>query len=371
VIRLVKKNQTATRKHDHIRICLNREVQSKRKTTTFEDIHLIHHALTDVNLEGVDLSTELLGKKLSAPIIIAGMTGGTRRALKINAILAEVAERLGVGMGVGSQRAAIEDPEQAASFTVTRDRAPNALLIANIGYSQLAKGYGVDEAIRAIEMIKADVLAVHLNPLHEAVQAEGETNFRNVVNSIRNLTRTLDIPVMVKETGAGISAEVAKRLEEVGVAAIDIGGAGGTSWAAVEYHRSGRGLKRSLGLTFWDWGIPTAISLVEVKRSTNLCVIATGGVRSGIDAAKAIALGADAVGVALPLLSSAVKASAKVEEKLMQLIMELKVASFLVGADNISKLKRIPVVVTGLAADWLTARGFNPKEFALRSLFNP
>jgi len=371
VVPLANRNRTSGRKLDHLRICLNREVQSRVKTTTFEDIHLVHRALPDADLGGVDLSTELFGKRLAAPIIIAGMTGGTRRALKINTSLAEVAERLKLGMGVGSQRAALENPDQAASFTVTRDKAPTALLIANIGYSQLAKGYGVKEAAKAVEMIKADILAVHLNPLHEAIQVEGETDLRNAVKRIRELTQTLEIPVIAKETGAGISAEAAKMLEEAGIAAIDIGGAGGTSWAAVEYYRAGRGLKKALGSTFWEWGIPTAISLVEVKKTTNLKVIATGGVRNGIQAAKAIALGADAVGLGLPLLSPAATSSAKVEERLEQLISELRVAAFLSGAKNIPELKRVPVVVTGLAADWLRVRGFKPEEYALRRLPNP
>ncbi len=363
---MARRNRTSGRKLDHLKICLNREVQSRTKTTAFEDIHLVHQALPDTDLGSVDLSIELSGKKLSAPIIIAGMTGGTRRALKINASLAEAAEKLKLGMGVGSQRAALENPDQATSFTVTRDKAPTALLIANIGYAQLAKGYGVKDAAKAVEMIKADILAVHLNPLHEAVQVEGDTDFRNAVKHIQEITQTLEVPVIAKETGAGISAEAAKMLEEAGVTAIDIGGAGGTSWAAVEFYRAGRGLKKELGSTFWEWGIPTAISLVEVKKTTNLKVIATGGIRNGKEAAKAIALGADAIGLALPLLRPAAISSAKVEERLKQLISELRVAAFLTGARNIPELKGVPAVVTGLAADWLRARGFKPEGYALR-----
>jgi isopentenyl-diphosphate delta-isomerase len=219
--------------------------------------------------------------------------------------------------------------------------------------------------------MKADALAIHLNPLQEAIQPEGETNYLGVLSRIGEIAQAMDVPVIVKETGAGIAAEEAKMLEEIGVAGIDIAGVGGTSWAAVEYHRAKKAqdeFRQRLGETFWDWGIPTAVSLVEVVQSVHLTVIASGGIRHGTDAAKALALDADLVSMALPILKPAVKNSEEVKQKLRFVIKELENAMFLVGAESIEKLRKVPVVLTGKTAEWLRMRGFKPELYARRKL---
>ena len=362
---------TEKRKSDHLRICLEEEVNARNVTTGFEEIFLVHRALPEINRDDVNLSTRLFGHEFSAPIIVEGITGGTLKALKINASIAEAVERLGLGMGVGSQRAALEDSTLEKTFTIAREKAPNAFLIANIGGPQLAKGYSLQDLRRAVEMIDADALAIHLNPLQEAVQPEGETTYRGILESIRRVARDLEVPVIVKETGAGISAEDAKMLEAAGVAGIDVSGAGGTSWAAVEYHRAkrrGNESSRRLGEVLWDWGIPTAVSLVETVQSVSVPVIASGGIRSGNDAAKAIALGASLVGLASPVLAPALKGAGEVEGLLNDMIDQLRNVMFLVGADSVEALRSVPLVLTGKTAEWLRARGFEPDLYARRRL---
>jgi len=354
-----------------LRICLEEEVNARNVTTGFEEIFLVHRALPEINRDDVNLSTRLFGHEFSAPIIVEGITGGTLKALKINASIAEAVERLGLGMGVGSQRAALEDSTLEKTFTIAREKAPNAFLIANIGGPQLAKGYSLQDLRRAVEMIDADALAIHLNPLQEAVQPEGETTYRGILESIRRVARDLEVPVIVKETGAGISAEDAKMLEAAGVAGIDVSGAGGTSWAAVEYHRAkrrGNESSRRLGEVLWDWGIPTAVSLVETVQSVSVPVIASGGIRSGNDAAKAIALGASLVGLASPVLAPALKGAGEVEGLLNDMIDQLRNVMFLVGADSVEALRSVPLVLTGKTAEWLRARGFEPDLYARRKL---
>jgi len=289
-------SQIENRKLDHLQICLKKKVQARHTTTGFEDIFFVHKALPEIEKDKINLSTVAFNHKFSAPLIVGAMTGGTSGAMKINSTIAEAVEETGLGMGVGSQRAAIEDPKLEKTFSIVREKAPTAFLVANVGGPQLVKGYGAKEAKEAVDMIEADALAIHLNPLQEVVQPEGETNYAGVLEKIGEIARALDVPVIVKETGAGIAAEEAKMLEDVGVAGIDVAGVGGTSWAAVEYHRAKETQDESrqrLGEAFWDWGIPTAVSVVEVSISVDLTVIASGGVRTGVDVAKAIALGAD------------------------------------------------------------------------------
>src|SRR5665648_199724 len=228
---------TGKRKIDHIKICLDKKSQAKTVTAGFEDLQLVHRALPEINKSKINLSTTFLGKKFNAPIIVGAMTGGTAKATQINSSIAQAVEKLGLGMGVGSQRAAIENQKLEQTFTVARKMAPNAFLIANIGGVQLVHGYGLKEVKKVVEMIDADAVAVHLNALQEAVQPEGQTNFKGVLAKISEIAGALDTPVIVKETGAGISAEEAKALEDAGVKAIDVGGVGGTSFAAVEYYR--------------------------------------------------------------------------------------------------------------------------------------
>jgi len=362
-------NQTEERKASHIKICLEEDVQARRKTTGFEDVLLVHRAIPEINREKISLSTAVFNHKLSAPVIVGAMTGGGAETTKINASIAQAVEELGLGMGVGSQRAAIDNPELERTFTVTREKAPTAFLIANIGAPQLAREYGVKEARKAVEMMEADALAIHLNPLQETIQPEGETDYTGVLEKISKISQAIDVPVIVKETGAGIAAEEAKLLEEAGVAGIDVAGAGGTSWAAVEYYRAKRGkdgFRQMLGEHFWDWGIPTAASLIEVVQSVHLTVIASGGIRSGVDVAKALVVGADLASPALPVLRPATENPKEVERRLQFMIEELKNTMFLVGTDSVQKLKNASAVVTGRTAEWLRLRNFRLELYARR-----
>jgi len=362
-------NQIEERKVDHIKICLEENVQARRTTTGFEDVFLVHKALPEIERDKIRLSTTVFNHEFSAPLLVGAMTGGTAKALKINAAIAEAVEELGLGMGVGSQRIAIEDPKLESSFAIAREKAPKAFLVANIGGPQLVGRYCVKEARKAVEMLEANALAIHLNPLQEAVQPEGETNYSGIFDKIGEIAQTLEVPVIVKETGSGIAAEEAKMLEKAGVAGIDVAGVGGTSWAAVEYHRAKRlqdEFRQRLGETFWDWGIPTAVSLVEVVQSTRLPVIASGGIRYGTDVAKSLALGASLASMASPILHSATKGSEEVKKTLQLLIEELRNAMFLVGAESIQKLQKVPVVLTGKMAEWLRMRGFQPEIYARR-----
>jgi len=359
---------TGKRKVDHIRICLEQKAQAKNVTAGFEDVSLVHRALPEINKSKINLSTTFLGKKFKAPIIVGAMTGGAEEATAINASIAEAVEKLGLGMGLGSQRAAIENKSLEKTYRVARDKAPNAFLIANVGGVQLVHGYGVKEVKKIVEMIDADAVAIHLNALQEAVQPEGQTNFQGVLAKISEIAGAIKVPVIVKETGAGISAEDAKALEKAGVKAIDVGGVGGTSFAAVEFYRSTKQKDVYLGEAFWDWGIPTSVSLVENSQTVKLPLIASGGIRSGTDIAKALALGANLAAVSQPILETAVKGAKETEEKLSCLIEELRNVLFLVGAEKLNDLAKSPVVITGKTAQWLQARGFNLGTYAKRGV---
>ncbi|MGB9134340.1 MAG: type 2 isopentenyl-diphosphate Delta-isomerase [Candidatus Bathyarchaeia archaeon] len=362
-------NQTENRKADHIRISLEKNVQAKQATTGFEDIQFVHQALPEIDHRKIRLTAEIFGHKFSAPIIVGAMTGGTQEAVKINTSIAETVEKLGLGMGVGSQRAAIEEPRLKSTYKIVRKKAPTAFLIANIGAPQLVRGYGLKEAETAVEMIGADALAIHLNPLQEAIQPEGEASYAGVLGKIERIAEKLQVPVVIKETGAGISAEVAKKLEQAGVKGIDVSGVGGTSWAAVEYYRATTAkdaFRQRLGEIFWDWGIPTTVSLVEVSQSTKLTVIASGGVRTGTHIAKALALGASLASVSAPILRPATCSSDEVKKALSFCIEELRNTMFLVGAQSVDELKRAPVVIFGKTAEWLDKRGFKTATYARR-----
>lgn len=361
--------ETRKRKINHIRISLNQKVQARKATTGFEDIYFIHKALPEINKQEIDLSTTVLGHKFSAPLIVGAITGGAQEATEINATIAEAVEKLGLGMGVGSQRAAIEDKRLEKTFAIARKKAPTAFLIANIGGVQLVHEYGLKEAKKAIEMIDADAIAIHLNPLQETAQPEGQTNFKGVLKKIKELAKELDKPIIAKETGAGIAAEDAKKLESAGVKGIDVSGAGGTSFAAVEYYRAKRqksNFQRALGDVFWDWGVPAAISVVEVSQTVNIPVIASGGIRDGVDVAKALALGASLASLSQPALQAAVKGVKETGNMLSLLMEELRNAMFLVGAESVEYLRKVPIVVTGKTAEWLNMRGFNLESYARR-----
>jgi len=346
------------RKLEHLLLCKHWDVEHKHKRTGFEEIELIHKALPQINKEEINITTEFLGKTLEAPIIITGMTGGHPASLAINRELAKAAEQLKIGVGMGSQRAAVENPELRSTYTVMRDEAPSTFIIGNIGAPQ------IQYAEEAAGMMNLDALAIHLNPLQEAIQPEGDVDASNYLSYVEKASKTLDIPVIVKETGAGIKREDAIKLTKAGAAAIDIAGAGGTSWAAVETYRS---KDSNMGNLFRDWGIPTAVSTVEVLQSVNIPVISSGGIRSGLDAAKALALGAEAVGIALPVLKEAYIGYEAVKIKIMKFIEELKVAMYLVGASDLSDLRKSDLLIMGKTRDWLNLRGIKTEKYARRS----
>lgn len=346
------------RKLEHLKLCSQRDVEYKLKKTGFNDIELIHKALPQINKEKINIKTEFLNKKLEAPFIITGITGGHPASLAINQELARAAEKLNIGMGMGSQRAAVENPQLTSTYTVIRDEAPSTFIIGNIGAPQ------IEYAEKAAAMMDLDAMAIHLNPLQEAIQPEGDVNAENYLDLIDEATKSLDVPVIVKETGAGIKREDAIALEKAGVAAIDVAGAGGTSWAAVETYRS---KDRTMGDLFWDWGIPTAVSTVEVLQSVKIPVISSGGIRTGLDMAKALALGAETAGVALPLLKEAYQGYGAVVSKINGFIEELKVAMYLVGASNLNELRNCDLMIQGKTREWLIQRGIETEKFARRS----
>jgi isopentenyl-diphosphate delta-isomerase len=357
------------RKAEHISISLKHNVQARKVTTGFEDAIFIHKALPEINRQQIDLSTTVFGHKFAAPLIAGAITGGTQEATKINATIAEAIEELGLGMGLGSQRAALEDKKLEESFAVARKKAPSAFLIANIGGVQLVNGYGLKEVKKAMKMIEADALAIHLNALQETAQPEGQTNFAGILEKVGQIAEELDKPIIVKETGAGIAAEEAKKLQAAGAKGIDVSGAGGTSWAAVEYYRAKElqdAFRRRLGDLFWDWGIPTAASVVEVSQTVSIPVIASGGVRNGVDVAKALALGSSLTSLSQPVLRAAVKGVQETRGMLSLLMDELRNVMFLVGAESIEALCKVPVVMVGRTSEWLRVRGFDVESYARR-----
>jgi isopentenyl-diphosphate delta-isomerase len=336
---MTKVTQTSSRKADHIRINLEEDVASAL-SSGLDRFQFIHQALPEINLEDIDLSLDLFGRRLRSPILISSMTGGTHEAMQINLTLAEAAEETGVAMGLGSQRAAIEHPELEASFQV-RNVAPNILLFANLGAIQLNYGYGIDECRRAVEMVEADALILHLNALQEAVQPEGNTRFADLANKIEQICRKLPVPVIAKEVGWGISSETAQRLSDAGVAAIDVAGAGGTSWSQVEMHRSTNQTQARLAAAFIDWGISTADSIQLVRAAApHLPVFASGGIRTGIEIAKSISLGASLGGMASPFLKAAAISAQTTIQTIQEITREIQVCMFAVGAMNINDLQK-------------------------------
>ncbi len=361
--------ETRKRKADHIKISLNQDVQARKATTGFEDVCLVHKTLPEINKQEIDLSTTIFNHRFSAPLIVGAITGGTEEATKINAVIAEAVQELGLGMGVGSQRAAIEDKRLEQTFAIARKKAPTAFLIANIGGIQLVNGYGLKEVKKALKMIDADAIAIHLNPLQEGIQPEGQTNFKGILERIGEIAGELDKPVIAKEAGAGISAEEAKKLEVAGVRGIDVSGSGGTSWAAVEYYRANgirKSFQRSLGNAFWDWGIPTAVSIIEVSQTVKIPVVASGGIRDGIDATKALALGASLTSFSQPVLQTSVKGVKETKALLSLLIDTMRNTMFLIGTECVQDIQKTPLVVIGKTAEWLRMRGFDVENYARR-----
>jgi isopentenyl-diphosphate delta-isomerase len=331
------------RKSDHIRINLTKNVQSGL-SNGLERYRFLHQALPEINLHDIDTQTVFLGKRLAAPLVISSMTGGTEEAGAINRALALAAQSIGVAMALGSLRPALEDSTLASTFRV-RKYAPDILLFANLGAIQLNYGFTVDHCRRAVETVQADALILHLNPLQEALQPEGNTDFAGLLDKIESVCRALAVPVVVKEVGWGIGGETARSLAMAGVAAIDVAGAGGTSWSQVEKFRARKRNDARLAEAFLNWGIPTAESLVQCRKAApELPLIASGGIRSGLEVAKCIALGASLVGIAGPLLRAAVAGRAAVEADLRRWIGELRVAMFAAGARALSSLQSIPLV---------------------------
>ncbi len=336
--------QTEARKEDHIDIVLTRDVGAKGVTTGFERYFFLHEALPDLSLDGIDSSLTLFGKRLRAPLLISSMTGGADPARAINLHLAEAAEALGIAMGVGSQRAAVEAAHLADTYQVRRV-APTLLLFANLGAVQLNYGYGVEQARRAVEMIEADALFLHLNPLQEAVQAEGDRNWTGLLPKIEQLARALPVPIVAKEVGNGIGPETARRLVSAGVAGIDVAGAGGTSWSEVEAHRQPDPFRKRIAHTFAGWGTPTALALQLARAAlpADIPIFASGGIRDGVEVAKAVALGATLVGSAAPLLGPATDQASAVYDKFRGFLEELHIAMFCAGAGNLEQLRNTPL----------------------------
>ncbi len=338
------------RKADHIRINLEENVQFPQVTTGLEQYRFVHQALPELDLPAVDTSVLVFGKRLSAPILVSSMTGGTEQAGMINRNLAEAAQQQRLAMGVGSQRAGIERGEAGQTFRV-RDVAPDLLLFANLGAVQFNYGYTVDECRRAVDMIEADALILHLNPLQEAVQPEGDVNWRGLLGKIEQVCATLGRPVIIKEVGWGISERTARRLIEAGVGAIDVAGAGGTSWSQVEMHRAPTERLRRLAGAFADWGIPTAESLLAARAARTslgrpeVHLFASGGIRSGQDIAKCAALGADLVGLASPFLKKAMAGPEEVVAEMDLLATELRITMFCSGACDVAALRQPDVLV--------------------------
>jgi len=332
------------RKLDHLRICLDEEPRFVKLTTGLERYHFIHQALPEIDLAEVRLSCHLLGKDLNAPLIISSMTGGTQEAEHINLNLAEAAQQMGVAMGVGSLRAALEDPSLAHTYQVRRV-APDILLLANLGAVQLNYECDPEDCHRVVEMIDADALILHLNPLQECLQPDGNTDFSSLLGKIEEVCHRLAVPVVAKEVGWGISDGVAEMLAQAGVAALDVAGAGGTSWSEVEGHRAPDEQWDRVIQAFAEWGIPTAESIRMVRQGApGTTIIGSGGIRNGVDVAKVIALGADVAGMAAPFLEPATVGSAAVRAKLEQFIEELRIAMFCVGITDVKELRDTPLL---------------------------
>jgi isopentenyl-diphosphate Delta-isomerase len=331
-------SRTASRKDEHLRINIDEDVAAKGIDAGFDDFRLVHCALPDIDLADVDLQTDLLGMGVGAPLLISCMTGGTEQTRVINERLARVAQRHRLAMGLGSCRVLLEQPEVLPTFDV-REIAPDVPLLANLGAVQLNLGVGVDECRRLVAALHADALVLHLNPLQEALQPAGNTVFGGLLARIAHVCTELGAPVIVKEVGWGISEDLVARLFEVGVAAVDVAGAGGTSWSEVERHRISDPVRARVAAGFAGWGIPTTEALIRARRvAPDATLIASGGVRNGIDVAKAVTLGASAVGIAGPLVRAAAAGDDALEETVEVILEELRLAMFCVGARRVGDL---------------------------------
>jgi isopentenyl-diphosphate delta-isomerase len=340
------------RKRSHLDVCEQAPVEYAGKTTLLEEVDLVHDALPELAVDEVDVGVDFLGKRLRAPLLITGMTGGTAEASEINRDLARVAEEYGIAFGLGSQRAMQRRPELAYTFEV-RAHAPTTLVLANLGIVQAA-GLVTGEIARLVASVGADALCIHLNPAQELIQAGGDRDFRGGLAALSRLVRELDVPVVVKETGCGISRAVARRLCDAGVSIVDVSGAGGTSWVKVEALRADEP-GQALGRVFSDWGIPTAAAVLGV-RGLGLACVASGGIRSGLDVAKVLALGAQVAGVALPVFRAYREGGLAAARRYVErLTVELRTAMVLTGSRNIEALSRVPTVLGPRLQAWVLA----------------
>ncbi len=338
-----KVTTTERRKEEHIHINLEQDVQFPHLTNGLERYSFMHQALPEIDLAAIDTSTMLLGKKLNTPLFISSMTGGTKLAQKINQNLAQAAQERGMAMGLGSQRAALEDHALIETFQV-RNVAPDILLFANFGAVQLNYGYDVEDCRRVVDMVEANALILHFNVLQEAVQPEGDTNFSNLLKKIEEVCAKVGVPVIAKEVGWGFSEQAAKQLAEAGVSAIDVAGAGGTSWSEVEYHRAPDQFHAQVARCFANWGIPTADSIQYVRKAApNLPILASGGLRDGVDVAKCIALGATVAGMAGTFLKAATESVEAVLAIEREVTAQLRIAMLCVGASNLQELAQTPL----------------------------
>ena len=348
------------RKDDHIKVSMNEDINS-RSSTWLEYVRFVHNSLPEINLKDINISMKFLGKQIKAPLIIGSLTGGTNLGLEINRKLAEAAEKYQIPLMVGSQRIQLEHLETSKSFSVVRKSAPSIPIIANLGISQLIQMENFNSIEKIINSIEANAIAIHLNPLQEIIQPEGETNFSNAMEKISLLNDYLKIPLIIKETGAGLSKNVSNNLIKAGIKYFDVSGLGGTSFAAVEYSRAKKQnnkMKSIIGNTFLDWGIPTAASIIETKAVANdsTIIIGSGGIRNGLEIAKSIAIGANISAIAQPFLKRAYNNSKEVESYIETLISELKSSMFLTGCNKIEDLKKAEYLILPPLSTWLEKR---------------
>lgn len=362
-----KGDVTSDRKLAHLQICLEHDVQARNVTTGLEDISFVHRATTDLNLEDIDISVEIFNKKLNVPLIISGMTGGHAFAHKLNHFLSQAVQQTKIGMGVGSQRAALEKDDVRESFDIVRKNAPDSLIIGNIGAGQIAQGLSYDQFQKIIEMIEADAVAIHFNPLQEAIQPEGDTKLTNLHKKATALINEIPMPVIAKEVGSGFSPKDMVVLNKIGFKAIDIQGVGGTSWAGVESIRTLSSKHKKTGEVFWDWGIPTALSTVLAFYNFKGVIIGSGGVRTGLEIAKLIALGADAGGMAIPFLLATQEHSSEAVVRFIQEIeYQIQLACYLTSSRNLNELKKAPLIITGKTAEMMRIFGVDPNDYYIR-----
>jgi isopentenyl-diphosphate delta-isomerase len=352
------------RKDEHILLTSTEKVESN-ESTWLEHIKFVHNALPELNLDDIILSCDFLGKSISAPIIIGAMTGGTELSKKINVSLAKAAEKYKIPMMVGSQRVILKHPETKDTFSVVRENAPSIPLVGNIGIAQVASSENFDYIEELITNIDADALAIHLNVIQEVIQPEGDKIFAGAIKKIQDLKNQYSIPIIIKETGCGISREVVLKLVEIGIDAIDVSGVGGTSWVAVEYYRAKKQKSKSrmnLGKLFWDWGIPTAASIIEVNsvvknNVSKIKIIGSGGIRNGIDIAKALRIGANYAAIARPFLIASLEGQESVDQFIEKIMNELKITMLLTGSKDINELTKTPVVIESSLKNWIKQRG--------------